>query len=92
MHMFVTGELALGNLIPWHATVEALRELPQAPVANEPELFALVAGEKLAGSGIGFVDTHLLAAARSMPGLRLWTRDKRLDAKAKAMGVSWAPG
>lgn len=91
MHMFVTGELALGNLSPWDATVEALRGLPQAPVANEPELLTLVASAGLAASGIGFVDAHLLAAARSMPGSRLWTRDKRLAAKAKAMGLSWAP-
>lgn len=92
MHMFVTGELALGNLSPWNATVEALRGLPRVPVASEPDLLALVADQSLAGSGVGFVDVHLLAAARSMPGLRLWTRDKRLDAKAKAMGLSWEPG
>lgn len=89
MHPFVTGELALGNLRDWEATVAILRGLPRAAVATEADLLALVALHGLVGTGIGFVDAHLLAATRLMPGLQLWTRDKRLDAKAGALGVRW---
>lgn len=91
-HPFVTGELALGNLRPWEATVAMLRALPRAKIASESELLALVAGQRLAGTGIGFVDTHLLAACRLTPGLRLWSRDKRLAAHAETLEVGWQAG
>jgi hypothetical protein len=32
----------------------------------------------LFGLGIGYIDAHLLAALRLMPGTLLWTRDNRL--------------
>ena len=39
------------------------------------------------GRGIGYVDAHLLAAAR-LAGAALWTRDKRLHAIAVELGVA----
>lgn len=91
MHPFVIGELALGNLSDRAATVAALRALPSPTVATESQFLALVVDSGLAGTGIGFVDAHLLAAVRLTPDLRLWTRDKRLDAKADVLGVRWVP-
>jgi predicted nucleic acid-binding protein len=38
--------------------------------------------------GIGYVDAHLLAAARLMPDVRLWTFDKKLAASAVRLGVA----
>ena len=90
IHPFIIGELALGNLRHWQDTVAALGELPQAPVVSEPDLLDFVAAERLMGSGIGFVDAHLLASASGTDGLRLWTRDKRLAAKAASLDLDWA--
>ena len=39
------------------------------------------------GRGIGFLDAHLLAAARLTPGTRLWTRDRRLREIAVAFDL-----
>jgi hypothetical protein len=90
IHPFVIGELALGDLRPWHDTVATLRELPQALVASDDDFLSMVAAERLVATGIGFVDAHLLASARQTPGARFWTRDKRLAKAAEAMSLGWS--
>ena len=42
---------------------------------------------ELAGSGIGYVDIHLLAAVRLAPGCALWTKDRQLKALAERLGI-----
>ena len=37
VHPFVIGELALGHLRQRDMVLDALRDLPQAPVASEPD-------------------------------------------------------
>jgi len=44
-------------------------------VADADEVLSFIAGRKLSGSGIGYVDVHLLAAAALTPETFLWTRD-----------------
>ncbi len=90
VHPFITAELALGNLQPWDSTVALLRALPTTVIASENELLALIRGERLAGSGIGFVDAHLLAACRLSPGTLLWSRDRKLARRAQAMRLAWS--
>jgi predicted nucleic acid-binding protein len=89
MHPFVTAELALGDLRPWDSTVAMLRSLPAATIASELELLTLVKHERLAGSGIGLVDAHLLAACRLSPGALLWSRNRKLVRQARSMRLSW---
>lgn len=88
IHPFIIAELALGNLCDWSGTVAMLEALPRVATASEAELIAFIDAEALQGSGIGLVDAHLLASCRLNPGLGLWTRDKRLAARAGAMGVA----
>ena len=88
-HPFITGELAVGRLRNWAGTIESLKRLLQARVASEAEFLTLLANERLAATGLGFVDVHILASCRLTPGTRLWTRDKRLHASAMALGVAW---
>lgn len=89
-HSFVTGELALGTLRQRETTLAYLSEdLPRARVASDREFLTFVARQGLAETGIGFVDSHLLASCRLMPGSRLWTRDKRLARWAGECGVAW---
>lgn len=63
-HPFVTGELALGNLRQRDAFLSDLRALPRAVVASDEEVLRLINRQMLFGRGIGYVDAHLLAAAR----------------------------
>lgn len=74
-HPFVIGELALGNLQNRRAVLGALQDLPQAPVATHNEVFRFIDTNALFGIGIGYIDVHLLAAVRLLPGTMLWTRD-----------------
>lgn len=91
MHPFVIGELALGNLQNWHQTVAMLKALPSSQVASHEDLLTFIPAANLPGSGVGFVDAHLLAACRLTRAARLWTRDKRLASKAGELGLSWTP-
>jgi predicted nucleic acid-binding protein len=77
-HPHVVGELALGSLTNRGVVLDALKNLPQAPVATHDEVLRLIEENELFGTGIGYIDAHLLAAVRLAPGARLWTRDKRL--------------
>lgn len=89
MHPFVVGELAMGNLRDRAATIAELESLPQSIVAFPSELLSFIERHAMAGSGIGYVDAHLVAAARLGDGVSLWTRDKRLHAAALRLGVAW---
>ena len=56
-------------------------------VATDDEVLRLVEIETLAGTGIGYIDAHLLAATRLTGGARLWTRDRRLAEVSNRLSV-----
>jgi predicted nucleic acid-binding protein len=89
-HPFVLGELALGSLRQRERFLSDLRDLPQAVVAEDEEVFRMIDRQALFGRGIGYVDAHLLAAARLTAGSRLWTRDRRLQAVAAGLSLAAA--
>lgn len=86
-HPFVSGELAMGNLADWARTVARLGNLPQAEVLKRHAFIAFLEENALMGTGIGFVDAHLLAACM-MSSHTLWTKDRRLAKEAKRIGVT----
>jgi len=86
-HRFVIGELALGNLANRMTILELLSNLPSAPMAEHEEVLALVEQRRLSGSGIGWVDAHLLASSL-LTGLRIWTLDKALAREARRLRVA----
>jgi len=90
VHPFVIGELALGSLRQADLIIEALQDLPQVRAARDAEVLPFIRRQGLAGSGIGYVDAHLLAATRLTPGTLLWSRDRRLSAQAERLGVAAA--
>lgn len=90
-HPFVLGELALGNLRQRNIVLRGLRDLPQAIVASDEEVLRLIGGQTLFGRGIGYVDAHLLAAARLSAGARLWTYDRRLQKVAAQLSLAAMP-
>jgi predicted nucleic acid-binding protein len=87
-HPFVVGELATGSMRQRAVILHALRRLPQAVVARDPEVLDFIERETLFGTGLGYVDIHLLASVRLSQGALLLTRDKRLRAAAERMAVA----
>ena len=87
-HTFIIGELALGCLKNRNTILDSLKDLPQAVVATDNEVMRFIDENTLFGKGIGFIDAHLLAAARLTPGSRLWTRDKRLLTVAATLNLA----
>lgn len=81
IHPFVVGELACGNLRARAEVLGLLQARPSLPVATSKEVLFFIDAHALMGRGIGYVDVHLLAAAR-LAGAQFWTRDKRLRAAA----------
>lgn len=84
---FVIGELALGSLGNRDRVLRLMDDLPTASQATDQEVRAFIESHGLAGSGVGYVDVHLLAAAR-LSGVALWTRNKRLLAIANDCGLA----
>jgi predicted nucleic acid-binding protein len=91
-HPSVTGELDLGNLHNRYEILGLLRALPPATVAEDAEVSYLIEHERLAGTGIGYVDAQILAATRLTSGATLWSGDKRLKAVARRLGLEYLPG
>lgn len=87
MHPFVVGELLLGN-VKITKMVDDLNALPKAAVASDVEVLKFIVERKLPGSGIGYIDAHLLAATALTPETAIWTRDKRLRAVARSLSLA----
>ncbi|MFI4935019.1 MAG: type II toxin-antitoxin system VapC family toxin [Caulobacterales bacterium] len=87
IHPFVIGEISLGTLGQRAVTLELLNDLPSAIVASAEEVAALIERERLFGSGVGYVDVHLLASVRLTTDATFWTRDLRLRAVAERLGL-----
>ncbi len=89
-HPFVIGEIALGHLKPRGEILRLLANLPTAIGATDGEVLEFIDTHKLFGSGIGYIDAHLLAAVKLSAGAALWTRDKRLHSMAAELGLAMA--
>ena len=87
VHPFVFGELACGSLRARPTILGYLRNLPAALVADHYEVLELVERRGLAGTGIGWIDAHLLASAL-IAGAPLWTLDKALATQARRLRVA----
>ncbi len=91
VHPYLIGEIALGNLRRRSAILGDLALLPKPIVAGTEEALLLIERHALAGTGIGYVDVHLLASVLMTADATLWTRDKRLRSVAERLRVA-APG
>ena len=86
-HPFVIGELACGNMRNRAEILTLISELPTLKVVSHSEALHLVNARSLHGKGIGWIDIHLLSSSL-LNRAPLWTRDKKLHAVAKALGIS----
>ena len=85
-HPFIIGELACGNLARGEEILALLAKLPECTVAEHDEVLAFVETNRLMGSGIGWIDAHLLASV-ALRHAQLWTLDRRLADVAGSLGV-----
>lgn len=89
-HPFIIGELACGYLKQRAEILHRLTHLSQLPEAAHYEVLRLVEAHSLMGSGIGWVDAHLLASSL-IAATPIWTLDKKLRACARRLGVFAEP-
>lgn len=90
-HPLVIEELALGSIRRRDEMLDLLSNLAAFPMLTHREVRHLVDRQRLWGRGLSAVDAHLLGSVRLVGGARLWTRDKRLLAASKAVGVPTFP-
>ncbi|MCG6955350.1 MAG: type II toxin-antitoxin system VapC family toxin [Gemmatimonadetes bacterium] len=90
-HPFIVGELACGRIRNRGEVLGLLGSLPVGPVATDDEALQYIDFHQLMGRGIGYVDVHLLASTALADGLRLWTRDRRLEEVAAELGMAHTP-
>jgi predicted nucleic acid-binding protein len=87
-HPFVIGELACGRLQSRQEILNLLAALPPSPVLSHEEAIGFLHARGLAGTGVGWVDVHLLGSA--VLGQRLfWTRDGQLAKAATRLRVAF---
>ena len=91
IHPMVIGELACGNLPNRYDVLEYLEGLPQLTVATHEEVLFFIEHHQLMGTGIGYVDAHLLAASILHGATQLWTRDRRMMTVADQLGIRFVP-
>ena len=87
IHPWVIGEIACGNLRNRQQVLDLLLGLTTALVASDSEVLLLIERGNLMGRGIGYVDAHLLAAAK-LSRCGLWTQDRRLAVLAQEQGLA----
>jgi predicted nucleic acid-binding protein len=90
-HPFIVGELACGTLARREEVLAMLNDLPQVEESRHHDVLASVSQHNLQGTGLNWVDAHLLHAA-SASGKPLWTRDPRLAQAACGLGVAGPAG
>jgi hypothetical protein len=91
LHPFVYGELLLGGLPTKGVAAQQLLKLARSPVASASEAAAFIEWAELSGTGIGYVDSHLLVSAKLFVGGSVLTGDKKLRAQAERLALAYTP-
>ncbi len=88
VHPFIVGELACGNLRNRSEILHLLNELPQATVAEHHEVLSFIEANRLYGTGMGWIDAHLIASAL-LTDLLIFTYDKAVGEAASKLGIEY---
>jgi len=86
-HPFIIGELACGNIENRKEIISLLQSLPMALQAEHDEVLQFIDNHRLMGTGLGYVDMHLLASA-NLTKIPLWTLDKTLHKVSLKLGLT----
>lgn len=87
IHEFVVGELLLGTPGDREACARFLDGIPRVVAASGGFVRTFVEAASLCGTGIGYVDAHLLASTLLIVSSSLWNHDMRLGAVADRIGI-----
>jgi len=90
MHSMVIGELACGSLKDRTLRLAQLRALPRIPSVTDVQALAFIEWQRIMNRGLSFIDVHLLAAVAAQPGMRIWTRDRRLNETAQELDLAFS--
>jgi hypothetical protein len=88
VHPFIVGELACGNLRNRKEILHLLSELPQATIADHNEVLNLVESNKLYGTGIGWIDAHLIASAL-LSNVTILSYDNAIAEAVSRLGIGF---
>lgn len=92
LHPWVVGELALGHFGSARAQILSdLRLLPTLERVTDDEVMSMIDARRLWGSGLGWVDAGLLAAALAARA-SLWTFDGPLGRAADLCEIRFPGG
>jgi predicted nucleic acid-binding protein len=87
IHPFIIGELACGNLKNREEILDLLKALPLAEQAEHEEVLQFLQNHSLAGTGIGWIDAHLLTST-ALTKCRIWTMDQPLSRISCGLQIS----
>ena len=91
-HPLVMLEIACGSPpAPRHKTLEYLDKLQTVKTATHREIMTLIDAHHLQDSDCGAIDMSLLASALITENAKIWTQDKKFEALARRLGVSFTP-
>lgn len=88
MHPYIIGELAMGSMKNRKRILQDLNDLVTVLPVRHADVMTMIENRELYGTGLQYIDAHLLAATLITDGCKLWTRDKRLHDAAEKLGVA----
>lgn len=90
LHPFIFGEIAAGNLRNRQRVLSYFASLPQLPIAPENEVHHLLELRRLWGSGLGWIDLHILTATK-LSGWHLYTADRAMQEAGVRLEIPCVP-
>lgn len=87
IHPFVVGELALGTIRD-RSVLDRMEQMHNVDVASPAEVRYAIERHALAGTGLGYVDAHILVSTLFTPDCALLTTDRRLKRTAQRLGIA----
>jgi predicted nucleic acid-binding protein len=85
-HPFIVGELACGNLKNRSEILSLIQSLPMTIEAEHQEVLQFIENHQLMGTGLGYIDVHLMASA-VLTEIPIWTLDKKLNTISSKLGI-----
>jgi predicted nucleic acid-binding protein len=87
-HDLIYGELLIGDAGGRRRFLESYELIERVPAVGHAEVAAFVRSQKLHGTGIGWIDAHLLASAL-VASTSLWSTDDRLAGLAARFRIAY---